>query len=388
MSIDNNMTGNEEPPKSSESVENAARLDVDNNTANGTSNMMDVEKQDETSNSSNGNLQMNGVSTATTARSNDESTVNGGLVPSNHATGSSANGQALAAANLPAANDQANNSSVPERKVPLQESTMAEQENDLRPAKKQKQDTSSMDVSLDKSDTAGDTSAVNNNSKESAQVAKQASDESNQVVAEPVREGTTDSSQEAAPSTANPTTTANGILPSIAEIIHLEDLPEEVLPLECLTLRDVAELESSLQIGDTYSYDDDDGWKSDWIGNLLLCEKEVVINKGYLVNQPNAKPIRLRYCDWVLSNATAGNGLRGLELLFRYVYNMKDTPEHAKKILAYAIQRPAQSAEERRQFIIDATHRVSYDPEVLQQDGWVIQKADSPDGGEAYYIGR
>lgn len=387
MSIDNNMRHDDDPSKASESVENAARSDVDNNTTatNGTSNMMDVEKQDETTNSSNGNLQMNGVSMA---RTDNEPIVNGGYMPSNHTTSSSANEQILAAANLPAANDQANNTSlVPETKVPLQESSMAEKDNYTRPAKKQKQDTSSMDVSLDKSDTAGDTSAVNNNSKESAQVAKQASDESNQVVAEPVREGTTDSSQEAAPSTANPTTTANGILPSIAEIIHLEDLPEEVLPLECLTLRDVAELESSLQIGDTYSYDDDDGWKSDWIGNLLLCEKEVVINKGYLVNQPNAKPIRLRYCDWVLSNATAGNGLRGLELLFRYVYNMKDTPEHAKKILAYAIQRPAQSAEERRQFIIDATHRVSYDPEVLQQDGWVIQKADSPDGGEAYYIG-
>ena len=63
------------------------------------------------------------------------------------------------------------------------------------------------------------------------------------------------------------------------------------------------ELESSLQIGDTYTYDDDDGWKPDSGGNLLLYEKEVIVNKGYLKDQPKAKPARVKYCDWVASNA-------------------------------------------------------------------------------------
>ena len=58
----------------------------------------------------------------------------------------------------------------------------------------------------------------------------------------------------------------------------------------------------------------------------------------------------------------------------------------AKKILAYAIHRPAESAQHRLQFITDAIRRATYDPAVLQQDGWIIKKA--PEGGEAFHIGR
>ena len=99
------------------------------------------------------------------------------------------------------------------------------------------------------------------------------------------------------------------------------------------------ELESALQIGDTHSIDDDNGWKEDWGGNLLLYDKEVVAN--------NANSVEVKFCDWVLSNAADANGLRGLELLFRFIYNMKDIPVAAQKILAYALRRPAESADER-----------------------------------------
>ena len=74
------------------------------------------------------------------------------------------------------------------------------------------------------------------------------------------------------------------IHPSITEIIKLEEIPASVEHLECLSLRDMAQLESSLQIGDTYSYNDDDGWKPDWGGDLLLYEKNVIVNKGYLAS--------------------------------------------------------------------------------------------------------
>jgi len=177
------------------------------------------------------------------------------------------------------------------------------------------------------------------------------------------------------------------IHPSIAEIIKLEELPA-VKPLESLTLREMAELEAALQIGDTCNYSDEDAWKPDWGGNLLLYEKDVVVNKGYLINQPNAKPAKVKYCDWVASNAPGSNGLRGLELLLRFVYNMKGTPAMAKKILAHSLQRPAKSAEHRLEFIVDAISRVSYDPAVLQQDGWTIEKVDTPQEGEAFHIGR
>jgi acetoin utilization deacetylase AcuC-like enzyme len=150
----------------------------------------------------------------------------------------------------------------------------------------------------------------------------------------------------------------------------------------------IIELESALQIGDTHSFDDNDGWRPDWGGNLLLYDKDVIVNKGYLVGYPHAKPVRIKFCDWVVSNARGSSNLRGLELLFHFIYNMKGTPVMAKKILAYAIRRPAESAEQRLQFIINAVQRASYDPVVLHQDGWTIKKAETPEEGEAFHIGR
>jgi acetoin utilization deacetylase AcuC-like enzyme len=177
------------------------------------------------------------------------------------------------------------------------------------------------------------------------------------------------------------------IHPSVAEIIKLEFIPS-VEPLECLSLRDMAVLESALQFGDTHNYDVNDGWRPDWGGNLLLYDKEVVVNKGFLVSYPQAKPVKIKFCDWVVSNAQGSNDLRGLELLFRFIYNMKGTPAMAKKILAYAIRRPAESAEQRLGFILGAVQRASYDPAVLRQDGWTIKKAETPEEGEAFHIGR
>ncbi len=179
--------------------------------------------------------------------------------------------------------------------------------------------------------------------------------------------------------------------PALSGVMKLEDMIiPKVDPLELLTFRDLAELEAALQIGDHYNYGEDDGWKGDWAGNLDLFRKEVVVNKNYLNTQPSAKPIRIDYCDWVASNARDKKDLRGLELLFRYVYHMKGTPCMAKKILAHALQRPAQSSEERLDIIIKAATRMNYDPIVLKQDGWTIKKAENPEGplGGAIYIGR
>eukprot|EP00571_Detonula_confervacea_P017395 CAMPEP_0172301418 /NCGR_PEP_ID=MMETSP1058-20130122/3317_1 /TAXON_ID=83371 /ORGANISM="Detonula confervacea, Strain CCMP 353" /LENGTH=1216 /DNA_ID=CAMNT_0013011523 /DNA_START=309 /DNA_END=3959 /DNA_ORIENTATION=- len=279
-------------------------------------------------------------------------------------SGASSYGQSLAAMGTSTANGA--NGSI---EVPLADESM---ENELRPAKKQKQDaSSSMDVSLDTS-VRDATSTSNTDEDELVQVAPA------------ITHSGTDPN---AGSVSNIEDYSSIIHPSVAEIIKLEDIPA-VEPLECLTLRDMAELEAALQIGDTYNYNDDEGWKPDWGGNLLLYDKEIIINKGYLLNQPNAKPIRIKYCDWVASNAPGSNGLRGLELLFRFIYNMKGTPAMAKKILAYSMQRPAESAAQRLDFIVDATQRVSYDPAVLQQDGWTIKKVDNPEEGEAFHIGR
>ena len=257
------------------------------------------------------------------------------------------------------------------REIPLAGETIMEEE--LRPAKKQKQaeTTPSMDVSPDTSSASGAMSVSPNK-------------DDNQPPTVDADAASTD-----AASTDNDANADSGTIHhSVAEVIKLEDIPDSVQPLESLTLRDMAELESALQIGETHNYDDDDGWKSDWNGNLLLSQKEVIVNKGYLADQPNAKPVRIMYCDWVASNAPGGNGLRGLELLFRFVYNMKGTPDMAKKILAFTLQRPAETAEQRLEYIIEAVKRVSYDPAVLQQDGWTTKKVDTPEEGEAFHIGR
>ena len=281
---------------------------------------------------------------------------------------------------------------APARGAPLANEGMDTQ---LRPAKKQKQEGSaaSMDVSPD---TSSDTTSTSNGSILVVQPPVSVSAPPLASAPIPVKTPMADANAPVSTPAATPVPTAAAdsnaapssvIHPSIAEIIKLEEIPTSVEHLECLSLRDMAELESSLQIGDTYSYNDDDGWKPDWGGNLLLYEKNVIVNKGYLASQPNAKPVHVKYCDWVASQASY-NKLRGLELLLRFVFNMKDTPAAAKKILAHALHRPAESAEQRLQFIIDATQRVSYDPAVLQQDGWTTEKVDSPEKGEAFHIGR
>lgn len=69
---------------------------------------------------------------------------------------------------------------------------------------------------------------------------------------------------------------------------------------------------------------------------------------------------------------------------------MKGTPQQAQRILAYAVGKPANSLEHRLEFIIDAIRRITYDPVVLQQDGWITKRAESPEGsmGGSSLIGR
>jgi len=178
--------------------------------------------------------------------------------------------------------------------------------------------------------------------------------------------------------------------PSFAELIKLEDIPSSVASLEHPSPRDIAELESSLQIGDKYNHGPDDGWRNDWSGNLQLYDREVVVNRGYIVSEPKIKPIKIPFYDWVAKSAPNSNSLRGLELLFCYVYHMKGTPPMAKKIMAYCLQRHAETADQRLQFILDGIRRISYDPVVLNQDGWTTKKSESAQGalGGAFLIGR
>lgn len=151
--------------------------------------------------------------------------------------GASTGGQAPAAPamDIPSANE-ANGSRA--RDVPLADESM---EDELRPAKKQKQRDSSMSMDVSESPYAsesGVTSTPNNDANELVQVepvstdAATASDDTGTV---PVKAGS-------APTTSTDDDVGDYrsiVHPNVAEIIKLEDIPA-VKPLENLTIRDMA----------------------------------------------------------------------------------------------------------------------------------------------------
>lgn len=177
--------------------------------------------------------------------------------------------------------------------------------------------------------------------------------------------------------------------PDFASLVKLDPVPD-VTPLPMPSPRDVAELEAALQIGDKYNGGPESGWREDWSGNLQLIDKELIVNRDILAKNPQSKPVTMPFCEWVAKTAKDSNSFRAVQLLFSYVYHMKGTPPMAQKIMAYSLRRPAKTVDERLDFIMDGIRRISYDPTVLQQDGWTTVKAANPDGasGGAYLIGR
>lgn len=144
-----------------------------------------------------------------------------------------AGGQAPAAPamDIPSANEA---NGLRARDVPLADESM---EDELRPAKKQKQRDSSMSMDVSESPYAsesGVTSTPNNDANELVQVepvstdAATASDDTGTV---PVKAGS-------APTTSTDDDVGD-VHPNVAEIIKLEDIPA-VSPLENLTIRDMA----------------------------------------------------------------------------------------------------------------------------------------------------
>uniref|UniRef100_A0A7S4IKF4 histone deacetylase n=1 Tax=Odontella aurita TaxID=265563 RepID=A0A7S4IKF4_9STRA len=177
--------------------------------------------------------------------------------------------------------------------------------------------------------------------------------------------------------------------PFFASIVNLSPIPD-VKPLPLLSPRDIAELESALQIGDKYSHNDDNQWKDDWSGNLQLLDKELLMNRGQIAKDPQTRPVLLPFVEWVAKTTKSPQGFRGVQLLFSYVYHMQGTPAMAQKIMAHSLQRRAKTVNERLKYILDGIRRITYDPTVLTQDGWTTGKAESPDGvsGGAFLIGR
>ncbi len=173
-------------------------------------------------------------------------------------------------------------------------------------------------------------------------------------------------------------------------LVKLDPIPDAP-PLKSLTTEEVSLLESALQIGPRFrDHSDDWSWKGDWNGNLQLLHKDIIVNRDVLASNPSAKKITRTFFDSVTNVARHPDDFASIRLLFSYVYNMSDTPAMAKQILAHYIQRPVASISERQKSLVEALDRISYDPTVLNQDGWTTAKVDVPDSatGGAFMIGR
>jgi len=114
------------------------------------------------------------------------------------------------------------------------------------------------------------------------------------------------------------------------------------------------------------------------------------MNKDQLAQDPSTKMVNVSFVDWATKIAKSADDFRPIRLLFSYIYHMEGTPAMAQKLLAYSFSRPAESVQQRREYILEAVRRISYDPTVLNQDGWTTEKAETPEGasGGAFMIGR
>lgn len=166
---------------------------------------------------------------------------------------------------------------------------------------------------------------------------------------------------------ANKATTPSEVV--ISQFVDLIPLPDKVTPLPQLTNAERKELERYLD------FSRDETWREDWMGNLCFGDKDIY--------NPDGKS-RDRSKKALFHWATKGKVSRKLlNNLVRYVYNSKEIPTRAKNILASADPKSISSVQE-------AVRRVSYDPIVLQNDGWTTTKSKEPIGasGGPYRIGE
>lgn len=155
----------------------------------------------------------------------------------------------------------------------------------------------------------------------------------------------------------------------VGQFVDLTPLPDKVEPLPPLSNAEKKELERYLD------FSKEETWREDWIGNLCFSAKEI--------SNPDGKS-RERSKNELFYWAEKGKLSRKLlNNLVRYVYNLEQTPTQAKKILASADPNSVVD-------IQDAIRRVSYDPLVLEQDGWTTIRSEEPIGasGGPYRIGE
>lgn len=140
-------------------------------------------------------------------------------------------------------------------------------------------------------------------------------------------------------------------------------------PPSPLTLAERKELETILD----FELDGDE-WRSDWSGNLAFFDKEVSHPKA-----TTKKSFKQSLLQWIPHFPPLNKVLYNL---LRQVYHTDGIPPSAQAILAMADPASTNS-------IREAMRRVSFDPLVLQQDGWTTTRSAEREGatGGPYWIG-
>eukprot|EP00934_Nitzschia_sp_Nitz4_P002531 Nitzschia sp. Nitz4//scaffold7_size249615//129249//133007//NITZ4_001180-RA/size249615-augustus-gene-0.32-mRNA-1//-1//CDS//3329558451//2521//frame0 len=177
------------------------------------------------------------------------------------------------------------------------------------------------------------------------------------------------SDEETCPSPPESQSTTSQSKDEVSKHVDLPPLPDTDAKLTSITQAERKELERYLELSK------DDSWKDDWMGNLVMADKEILNPDGK--SRDRAKKALFQW---------AGRGKISRKLLFnlvRVVYNSSDIVPQAKRILATADPDSGESIQE-------AVRRVSYDPVVLQQDGWTTMQSEEPIGasGGPHRIGE
>ena len=156
----------------------------------------------------------------------------------------------------------------------------------------------------------------------------------------------------------------------VSKFIPLSSLSPNSIPLPPLSKAELKELETCLEISKA------DPWRDDWIGNLAFADKDLVNPDGKSRDRGAKKTL----LSWAIRGKTS---LKILNSLLRYVSNLKETPQQARRILGSIDQANVLAIQE-------SIRRLSYDPVVLRQDGWTTQKSKEPMGasGGPHRIGE
>jgi hypothetical protein len=166
----------------------------------------------------------------------------------------------------------------------------------------------------------------------------------------------------------------------VSRYVKLDELPSPTVTLTQLTQIEIAELELALQLDPTL---EDEGWKDDWNGNLMLITKDIS-NPISKRRKPGKSEWTQPLWEWA---KIGGSNMRLARNLLAFVYHTKGTPPTAKRIFAHVSK---QTEEDPYSDIFEHVKRVTYDPSVLREDGWTTAKSDLPEGasGGSFHIGK